>query len=261
MTAPAQQTTTDPQQAEQVDLSPVRKAFETALAALLAHWAAVKAAWIADLVRQVGAAIAAGDVARFGQLTVDSTHAAGIVHDALTALASTAAARVVAEAEAQGVDGVKAVQPSSGDLAAQATVAADLLGAALATSAGAEAVRVHHPGAQAAGTEDAVRSHLESLSDAQVVYVLGAALHGAQNAARTATFAAGGRDVQLYASEVLDDHVCPPCAEIHGRVLKEAGSDDWSQVYAAYPVRGYVGCLGRDRCRGTVVGLWIKGDR
>ena len=265
-----QQPDADQQQAESVDLKPVEAAFAAALAALLIHWAAVKAAWVTDLVGQVGQSAADDDIAGFGRLELDSSHAANIVHDALTAYASVAAAHVVAEAHEQGVQGVQPVVPDDDDLAAQAAVAAALLAAALATSAGSEAVRVHRPGRDSndgaptippstpAKTQQAVREHLDGLTDTQVVYVLGGALTGAQNAARVLTLVGAGSDVAVIASEVNDAHICIPCEEIHGRRLKDFGSNDWSQVFAAYPVRGYINCLGRDRCRGTVVGLWQK---
>lgn len=271
MTSPAQDPTKDPQQAESVDLKPVEAAFAAALAALLIHWAAVKAAWVTDLVGQVGKAAAAGDIAGFGRLALDSSHAASIVHDALTAYAAVAAGHVVAEAHEQGVQGVQPVEPDSADLADQAAVAAALLAAALATSAGSEAVRVHRSGREAkdgvpgipastpADTQAAVREHLDGLTDAQVVYVLGGALTGAQNAARILTLTGNrisGYDLILYASEELDTHTCQPCFDIHGTRLGDTITGDFRLLYRLYPVRGYIECLGRDRCRGTPVGVW-----
>lgn len=273
MTAPAQDPTRDPQQAESVDLKPVEAAFAAALAALLIHWAAVKAAWITNLVGQIGKAAAHGDIAGFGRLTLDSEHAANIVRDALTAYAALAAAHVVAEAQAQGVQGVQPVEPDSTDLADQAAVAAALLAAALATSAGSEAVRVHRRGREAkdgapaipasapADTQAAVREHLDSLTDAQVAYVLGGALTGAQNAARVLTLTGSQietHDLVLFASEELDLHTCQPCFDIHGTRLGDTVTGDFRLLYRLYPVRGYIECLGRDRCRGTPVGVWQK---
>lgn len=275
MTAPASPTqdpTKDPQQAESVDLKPVEAAFAAALAALLIHWAAVKAAWVTDLVGQIGKA-AAGDITEFGRLALDSEHAANVVRDALTAYATVAAAHVVAEAQSQGVDGVQPVEPDSTDLADQAAVAAALLAAALATSAGSEAVRVHRRGREAsdgtpsipasapADTQSAVREHLDSLTDAQVAYVLGGALTGAQNAARVLTLTGNQistHDLVLFASEELDRNTCIPCFDIHGTRLGDTITGDFRLLYRLYPVRGYVECLGRDRCRGTPVGVWQK---
>lgn len=271
--SPAQDPTKDPQQAESVDLKPVEAAFAAALAALLIHWAAVKAAWVTDLVGQIGKAAAAGDITEFGRLALDSEHAANVVRDALTAYATVAAAHVVAEAQEQGVEGVQPVEPDSADIADQAAVAAALLAAALATSAGSEAVRVHRPGREAkdgtpaipanspAETQAAVREHLDSLTDAQVTYVLGGTLTGAQNAARVLTLT-GTRidthDLVLFASEILDHATCIPCIDIHGTRLGDTVSGDFRLLYRMYPVRGYIGCLGRDRCRGTPVGVWQK---
>lgn len=270
---PAQDPTKDPQQAESVDLKPAEAAFGAALAALLIHWAAVKAAWVTDLVGQIGKAAAAGDIAGFGRLSLDSEHAANIVRDALTAYAAAAAAHVVAEAQAQGVQGVQPVEPDSADLADQADVAAALLAAALATSAGSEAVRVHRPGREAkdgtpaipasapAETQAAVRKHLDTLTDAQVIYVLGGTLIGAQNAARILTLTGNlidTHDLVLFASEILDRATCIPCIDVHGTRLGDTITGDFRLLYRLYPVRGYIECLGRDRCRGTPVGVWQK---
>jgi hypothetical protein len=249
----------------------VEVAFAAALAALLIHWAAVKAAWVTDLVSQIGRAAAAGDIAGFGRLAVDSEHAANIVRDALTAYAAASAGHVVAEAQEQGVQGVQPVEPDSEDLAAQAAVAAALLATALATSAGSEAARVHRQGREGkdgapsipasppADTQAAVREHLDGLSDTQVEYVLGGALTGAQNAARIFTLTANQidtHDLILLASEELDTHTCQPCFDIHGTRLGDTVTGDFRLLYRLYPVRGYIECLGRDRCRGTVVGVW-----
>jgi hypothetical protein len=273
VTAPAQDPTKDPQQAESIDLKHVEEAFAAALASLLIRWRGVKASWVDDLVKQVGKAAANGDVSGFGRFTLDSEHAAGIVHDALTAYAATSAAHVVDEATAQGVQGVVPVEPGSTDLADQAAVAAALLAAALATSAGSEAVRVYRVGRDAkegasaipastpADTQAAVREHLDSLTDAQVEYVLGGALTGAQNAARTLTLATNRidtHDLILFASEVLDRATCIPCFDIHGTRLGDTITGDFRLLYRLYPVRGYIECLGRDRCRGTPVGVWQK---
>lgn len=49
-------------------------------------------------------------------------------------------------------------------------------------------------------------------------------------------------------------HNCSPCREHHGRWV--CNTDDLAAVYRLYPTGGYVYCLGRERCRGTVVGVW-----
>lgn len=54
-----------------------------------------------------------------------------------------------------------------------------------------------------------------------------------------------------YASELLDRNTCGPCETVDGKTyatLAEAKAD--------YPAGGYRGCLGGDRCRGTIVAVW-----
>lgn len=287
MTAPVP--ATDPQQAESVDLERVRHAFEAALAALLLLWLALKAKWVRSLVEQIRTAASNGDVRGFVNLKVDTDEATKVVHEALVAYAKTAADQVVAEAAAQGVTTVTPAELAASDLEDQAAVATQLLADALENSAAGEAARVHPPAsvieeqgqeaakeaapdgkpskaatkeavdkareAAAKDTANAVETHLHGLTDAQLRYVLGAVLTGAQNQARIATFL-GDRDVDLFADERLDVHSCEPCFQVHGTLLARVGSGDYTLLRRLYPVRGYIDCLGRDRCRGTVVGVW-----
>lgn len=258
---PAQQPASDPQQAESVDLNPVQKAFEIAVAALLVRWIAIKATWIFHLRKQIRVAAAAKDIRGFTALKVETESATKVIHDALIGFAKTAADHVVAEAAEQGVTTLTPAVPDPAALEDHAVVAAELLAHALEMSAGAEATRIHGPDADPAETADAVEKYLHTLSDAQMHYVLGAVLTGAQNQARIATFLeahGAGHDVDIFASEVLDTSTCLPCQEVHGRVLARAGTGDFSLLLSLYPVRGYINCLGRDRCRGTVVGIWVK---
>lgn len=286
-----QQPDADQQQAESVDLKPVEAALAAALAALLLAWAAIKTTWALTLEEQITAQLLAQGIAGLTRLNLDTTDGARVVHQALTPYARTSAQLAVAEAQAQGVT----IQPAEADddeLAAQAAVASTLLAEALTNSAAAEAARVHPPESVvaeeakkaaeeaertgrsakeaadaarhkiAADTAGKVRKHLDSLTDAQVRYVLGSFLVGAQNQARIATFlgAAGAADAELRASEVLDTNTCLPCRSIHGLLLARLSIGDFRLLRALYPVRGFIDCLGRDRCRGTVVGIWIRPD-
>jgi hypothetical protein len=189
----------------------------------------------------------------------------------------------------QGVT-ISPAELDDGELGRQAQVASRLLADALTNSAAAEAARVHPPesvvaeqahkaaqeadragksGKEAAdaarhaiaeATAKKVHEHLDTLTDAQVRYVLGSFLTGVQNQARIATFlgAAGAADAELRASEILDTNTCAPCRAVHGLLLARLSIGDFRLLRALYPVRGYLYCLGRDRCRGTVVGIWIK---
>lgn len=53
---------------------------------------------------------------------------------------------------------------------------------------------------------------------------------------------------EVWASEIMDRATCAPCSHVDGKdyaSMEDARED--------YPVAGYVGCLGEDRCRGTLV--------
>jgi hypothetical protein len=291
---PAQQPASDPQQAESVDLKPVEAAFAAALLLLLLRWATIRVTWIRELTLQITEALKTGGIASLTTLNVNTDGPTDVVHKALIDYAATAAHHVVAEAAKQGAT-ITPATVAPGDLEEQAKVAAELLATALENSATAEAARVHPPAsvieeqakeaakeaapdgepskeavkkaveeahaAAANDTADAVEKYLHTLSDAQMHYVLGAVLTGAQNQATIATFLeahGAGHDVDIFASEVLDHATCLPCKEVHGRLLARAGTGDFSLLLSLYPVRGYIDCLGRDRCRGTIVGIWVK---
>jgi HK97 family phage portal protein len=234
------------------DLSAVDAAWTAALAALLAQWTAVVADWITQLLDQIRSIVLSGSTADLATLTVTTDTAIGLLQDAQVRLGETAARQVVVEAAAQDVD-LTAVYPAREDYAADAALTVDLLARGLATSAARETQRIAGPAPVADEVVDGVRTHLESLSEAESKRVLGGALHGAVNAGRFETFASGPVG-SLYATEVLDAATCLPCEEIDGRWI--CNTDDLGPLYKLYPLNGYVGCLGRERCRGTVTGVW-----
>lgn len=52
-------------------------------------------------------------------------------------------------------------------------------------------------------------------------------------------------------------HNCGPCRDVNRKWIGNASDTSPALVY---PVAGYVGCLGRWRCRGQVVAVWRGGD-
>jgi hypothetical protein len=181
-----------------------------------------------------------------------------VAADAAIAYAATAAGRVVHEAQQQGQHGVTPQTPPDADLETEAEIAATLLAASLGISAGSEAMRVHGPNSADIATEKAVHEFLTGLSNAQPEQTLGGLLHGAGNAARILTLADAPGIRGIYASEFLDRSTCEPCHEIDGTFLADGNGGDLTKVYETYPAGGYIDCLGRWRCRGTVVGLWTS---
>jgi HK97 family phage portal protein len=254
--------------APDVDLQPLQAAWTRELNRLLDQWDDVRAGWRTQLRRQIVAAVEVGDLPALARLELDSDQAARLLREALARMAHAAAQCVVDEADAQGVamhvPAASVLRASTaGDAAAEAvdettdvaaTIAA-LMAAAEALTAGVEAIRVTVPGVTApAQVASEVINTLEERGDQRERDQLGGALTGAQNRARLATFKAGPVG-SLYADETLDGNTCAPCREIHGRFI--ATTDDLSAVDKLYTAMGgYVDCLGRARCRGTITGAW-----
>ena len=253
------------------DLAPVQHAWETALATAVTAWllraygadvdrktAQFGVAGIAGaLVEQIREAVAARDLLALTRLVADTSAAGDDLAVMLVQVADDAARHVVVEAAAQGVAiGSGIVDRASIQQIGQ--LAASTLGDGLRISAAREAARVWGPGISADTIAGQVADHLASLTPAQPQLVLGGALTGSQAAGREATIL-NGPSAALYASESEDVSTCANCSAIDGMWLGNSGDVDkpWRQFY---PVRGYVDCLGGDRCRGTVVALWRGGN-
>jgi HK97 family phage portal protein len=244
----------------EVDLTALEAAFGAALAALLIQWTSVVADWIGQLVTQIRELLAGGDRTRLTELKVTTATAVGVLQDAMLRTGETGARAVVTEAAEQDVD-LSPVIPDRDTYAADAELTVSLLARGMEASAAREAQRItaHEPDADtdtaevAAAAAESVREHLQSLTDAEPKKALGGALHGAVNAGRFATFAAGPVGA-LFATEVMDLNTCSRCREIDGRWI--CNTDDLAPLYKLYPLTGYVDCLGRERCRGTVTGAW-----
>jgi len=97
----------------------------------------------------------------------------------------------------------------------------------------------------------AVRDHLEGLSGAYVEQEAGGATQAAFNYGRFAYFAES-LPKTLYASEILDANTCSPCASVDGTEYISLGDAERD-----YPGGGYDSCAGGDRCRGTIVAVYV----
>jgi HK97 family phage portal protein len=242
--------------APEVNLDEVQGAWELALAALLAEWGSVNTGWQADLLDQIRSIVDSGKVERLTRLTLDSAEAGDLVALHMTGLAEVAAERVVTEARRQGVNDMEAKTPKPRVIDDQAAVTAGLLAASMAISAGREAMRVNAPDLDGNQVADKVGEFLAGLSDANTRTSLGGALTGAQNQARIETFRSGPI-ASLYANERMDSNTCSPCKSIDGRYIGSTmDATTIGEVEKLYPMGGYVNCLGRDRCRGTITGVW-----
>ena len=239
------------QQAIADDRDKAAAAATAALAVLLAPLAAGLAIETAHLV-------ASGALASLATLTPDPTVIAAVgksLGDGMSALADTSATRAAGELAALTVT----VDPIAGDAAtieqtAQAT--ASLIGTRLAASAAQTAMG--KTGADLDQIEAAVRADLDAQVSAANGWVAGTvdgSMATAQHSARMTTLAQADGLVDYRAVEEHDSSSCAPCDDIN---------DTTYQTYAAaakdYPLGGgYIGCLGRGRCRGQVVPIAKQG--
>ncbi|MFB4273042.1 phage portal protein [Nonomuraea sp. GTA35] len=228
----------------------IRTLFENALDALLAAWDTINAAWRRDLVDQVRQAVEDDDVAQLASLAPDTDQAKTELADALIALARAAAQQLADEAAAQGVT-VEPADPDESGLGATAVVVVALLAAGLAAAAAREALRVWGPDAQPNEVAHQVDEHLRGLSDRTLRDELGGALHHAQQEGRMATLEDAPDPEVWIASERNDANSCANCREVDDKRFT-----DYASARAAYPVGAYRDCLGRTRCRGTIVPIW-----
>ena len=238
------------------DLAPVQLSWEASLSVVLAEWIRLEAGQRADILRQLRDVVEAGDVTGLRGIEVLHDEGAVVLLNAMTALAETAATQVVAEAAAQDVE-ISAGLVTRAALAQWADAAAGTLADGMLLSAVREALRVWGPTSTPEQVAGQVQEHLEGLTDAQNRYVLGGALTQAQHTGREATILAGP-SAALYADEILDRATCGPCRSVNRRWL--GNSDDPAKPWQGqYPVRGYIACEGRDRCRGQVIAVWRGG--
>ncbi len=237
------------------DVSPLQDQWEAALAALLAALGPIRDAQKRQLGDEVRRLAEKGRLSDLAGLTVDTGDAADAISKAMEDLAALAAGRVVAEAADQGVT-VDPHVPPAADLVEVATVAAAAMGQSLGLSATGAAMRANGPAATAEEVADAVETALDALTDAVPADWCGGALTGSQNAARVETLRRAPTGA-IYASEVNDRSTCVNCSAVNGTWL--GNTDQMDMVLASYPggaYGGYVNCLGRERCRGTICGVW-----
>ena len=245
-----------------VDLSTVDEQWQAATAQVLAQYnAQAKPQQQQQALDQIKTHVDAGEIALLGSLVITSAGAAALLLAAMMAFSHTAAKQVVSEALQQGVAGVTAQVPTEAELRVFAEVITALMAAELGVSAGREAMRIYMDGMTGQQLADEVKTFLDTLTDAGPRTHLSGAMSAAQNKARLATYMAGPA-CDLYALEVLDKNTCAPCEAINGSLIGSTRDEGiQAKVESLYPNGGYVDCLGRERCRGTVIGMWSsKGD-
>lgn len=180
-----------------------------------------------------------------------------------TALASAhiaAADEVLAEARRQGVTAAFLPQrgdviPTPGERAAMGLLARQIVEEPVGTllAAAAHEARVGAvPDLPAGSVIDAVESTVRALGTGTLADVARQAVTRAVNTGRGAAARETPEPEEVYASELLDGKTCGPCSEVDGRMY-----DSLDSALTDYPSGGsYKGCLGKARCRGTLVFVW-----
>lgn len=233
------------------DLSGVQESWVEHLDELLAAYTLITQAQKDELIAQVHAIVSSGSKLDLLQLEAASDAGAAALLAALISIGAAAADHVVTEAAAQDTD-ISPVPPRADSMTELARTVAAMLAAGLAMSAVREALRVWNPADTADTVSQRVRTQLDTLTDAQPKAWLGSALTQAQRQGRMNTLLAAPTTA-WYASEQLDTNTCEPCRRVNGKWL---GNSIIENVNRLYPTGGYIDCLGRDRCRGMVVGIW-----
>lgn len=233
--------------------------FKTIEADWTTNTADLIAAWKADvapnlqqsLYDAIEALVDAGDIAGLGALTLPAGMGIDTLVEHMTAAAIAGVDQAHAEAASQGVAIVKPEAPAD-RLAGRAAAIDGIMSRSLADVG--SRVALLHTGDTATGAEvaQAVRDHIEGLSDTYLNDMLGNAVTTATNDGRTEVMSQA--PATFYASELLDESTCDECEAIDGT---EYGSLD--EADADYPAGGYGDCAGGPRCRGTLVAVYEEG--
>lgn len=243
------------------DFADMDQAWRKAVDDTVKAWDAIQAAQRAQITTAVQAAIKADDITHLDTLAVDTIPAANLLYGRMQSYALRAGRAQQAEAEAQGVDipewslDDEAVTAAAirDKLRQIAATTARLLGVGLVQSAVRQAMRLWGSG-PAEQIANQVDEHLAGLSTAAVEEQVGAAMTAAQNEGRMAVLQVAP-PARYVATEIMDSASCQPCREVDGTEYT-----DLAAARAAYPVGGYMGCLGGSRCRGTLVTVWGEPD-
>lgn len=256
------------------ELGQVQRDWEKALAGLLAAWAAVTVAQKAEILAQVAAAVAAGNLPGLAAMTISTEAAQAVLLPALTAFAALSGETMAGALAAQGAPLVAAGMPSLDTIGQIAAAVTFLLATGLLQRAGRAAVAAFRPGVPVQEVVAAVETDLDAMSDNALQGELGGALTTVQNQARLLTaqaveVATGAAPVDpddpqppaedddyvpqviYFSSEVNDRSTCWPCHQVDGTEY-----ESWIDAWVDYGGGKYRGCLGRNRCRGTVKARW-----
>jgi hypothetical protein len=139
------------------------------------------------------------------------------------------------------------------DLHSRSAAMADVMASELSDAAGRTALRRTSDVITSQTLADEVTAELAQVSDTTISERLAGTVQAAVNTGRLAVYDATDQQPELFASEILDRNTCRNCIQIDGQRMSR---EDAARLYAS---GGYVNCLGRDRCRGTVVATYSTG--
>jgi hypothetical protein len=250
-----------------VDPPVLDHAMQLALERLIAAWYPLRGLHVADLLGQVTDALARhkpGDTTWVGDLHLPALDSARIAAGVEAAIADGRATGIM-EAHHQGLTPILARKepPDHAKRVADYAAGAErLLAAGLVQTASREAFRL------TAAMDVDVQGHVEAALGVQPTIaerdVLAGMATGGINEGRWDVIdalqgdgttsqlqaAADDVDLRLYALEILDKNTCTECRDIDGQ--EYASNEQARQDYPGVG-GGYVRCLGRTRCRGSLV--------
>lgn len=238
------------------DHAAIQQQWETAKADLLARWTEAAQPVVDELTTQAEAAAAADDLGLLGTLAVSAGVVAAVallIGGTGVGLAVEAAAGVVAEAAAQGVDITAPEQPGAERVRQTADAVAAVICAGYASGAARAALQI--AGADPDTVRDAVEAHLTELGTSTNGLVgdnVGALLVAAQFAGRLAVLEANPADSYISVEANDGPSRCDPCSAVNGTTYPTL-----SAALADYPQSGsFRECAGGSRCHGFVAPRW-----
>lgn len=228
-----------------IDFQAIDNVHESVMEQIFAELRANQAAQIEELHDAVIAAN--GNLEDLAEVEATPIHSDRL-YAQLRAAASQAATQAQNELNRQGGSLVDFdLESINKSLEARAAAVDRLLARDMSQSASRQAVRISGGSLSPAEVADNVREWLESLSGAVSKDHIAGAVSDAVNEGRGLVFRSDDQDGDLYSSELLDANTCSRCVGIDGTHYEsmEAAMRD-------YPTGGFVGCEGRERCRGIV---------
>jgi hypothetical protein len=198
---------------------------------------------------------AGNDIAKLNALTVPPAQYQPL-NRAMSKAAGNGMSSAAAEAKAQGVEPKSPTTSALNELDlainSQAKALDEMMANGLADAAKRQALQRVGPTSALTPKQvaDAVKEHLGQLSDAWLKEQVGGALHQSMGAGRKAVMMQN-KPTHLYASELLDERTCTPCADVDGTEY-----NSMAEAFTDYPGGGFVGCDGDVNCRGTLVATY-----